>query len=234
MNNTNKIKLLDLLKNIKISEPTFANFIQNDKDSIVIPIANFISSNEQIGSINPILISGEFGNGKTHLLTAISKEYKRNFPDSNLLFCQFADFTSDLISSIVNHDRRLIDKYKLCDVLILDNIHRLNDKEKTQNEFALILEHRVQLNKTTIISQCTHRELDVNFSTHLKSIINSGINLKLEEPDFQMRFDLLLLKCNEFGIELPEKDLQTLAQNGNSFREVLSSFYEFAIINSKV
>jgi chromosomal replication initiator protein len=234
MSNSKNLELLVLLNEIKSTSQTFDNFLENEKDSLVIPLANFISCNEQIGGLNPILISGDFGNGKTHLLRAISEKFKSNFPDSNLLFCQFSDFTSDFISSIVDHDRRLIDKYKFCDVLIIDNIHRLNDKEKTQNEFALILEHRIQLNKPTIISQCTNSELDVNFSTHLKSIIRSGINLKLEEPNFQMRFNFLRLKCNEFGIELPEKELQALAKNGNSFREVLSSFYEFIIFNTKV
>ncbi len=85
---------------------------------------------------HPLFIYGGSGLGKTHLLLAICAEIKKNKPETNIIYAKGEEFTNELIYAITTETtREFHDKYRLADVLLVDDIQFIGGKESTQEEF---------------------------------------------------------------------------------------------------
>lgn len=85
---------------------------------------------------NPLFIYGNSGLGKTHLLSAVSKEFMRNFPDRSVVYVKSEDFTNEIIDAIARGTTAALRaKYRSADLLLIDDVQFIAGKNSTQEEF---------------------------------------------------------------------------------------------------
>ena len=152
---------------------SFENFITNESN---IEIFELLKNYPNITvKYNPIVIEGTFGTGKTHLLNAFKNEYSDKY---NIKIVDCFDFTYDLTNNLGNKTMNtFLEKYNSADILCIDNIIFLSDRETTQECLVEIIDKYIRNNKQVIIT--TISKLSIEFSEMLKSKIYQGIKFTI-------------------------------------------------------
>ncbi|MCG3655278.1 DnaA ATPase domain-containing protein [Aliarcobacter butzleri] len=152
---------------------SFENFITNESNIEIFELLkNYPNMNMKY---NPIVIEGIFGTGKTHLLNAFKNEYSDKY---NIKIVDCFDFTYDLTNNLGNKTMNtFLEKYNSADILCIDNIIFLSDRETTQEYLVEIIDKYIRNNKQVIIT--TISELSIGFSEMLKSKIYQGIKFTI-------------------------------------------------------
>lgn len=170
---------------------------------------------EQPGKVyNPLFIYGHVGLGKTHLLNAIGNSIRKHHSGQNIVFLP----TTQLIDLIVNAIRKnklsqLLSECKKIDVLLLDDIQFLADKDKTQEIFLNIFNEMSNAGKQIVMtSDRAPRELN-NIEARLKSRFSTGLVCDITEPDFETRLAILKSKVDLKGEYIDDEHLSILAQH---------------------
>lgn len=153
---------------------SFENFITNESN---IEIFELLKNYPNITvKYNPIVIEGNFGVGKTHLLNAFKNKYSDKY---NIKIVDGFDFAYDLTNNLANKTMNtFLEEYNSADILCIDNILFLSDRETTQEYLCLIIDKYIRNNKQVIIT--TTLELSTGFLEILKNRINNGIKLNIE------------------------------------------------------
>ncbi|PKP00850.1 MAG: chromosomal replication initiator protein DnaA, partial [Bacteroidetes bacterium HGW-Bacteroidetes-6] len=132
------------LKKIKVNSQlveslNFDNFIEGDCNRLARSAGLAIAKNPGKTSFNPLFVYSAAGLGKTHLSHAIGIEVKKNFPDKTVLYVQTPEFLNQFIDAVKDGTTNdFVHFYQMIDVLIMDDIHSLAKKPKTQDVFFQI------------------------------------------------------------------------------------------------
>lgn len=166
------------------------------------------------GKYNPLFIYGGVGLGKTHLLQATGNAILRNIPNSTILYTTTEDFTNQVIEAIQHHKmEQFRRKYREVDVLIIDDVQFLANKERTQEElfhtFNTLTEERKQI---IISSDRPPKELNM-LQDRLVSRFERGMIADVGTPDYETRYAILSEKTKEFGLILDQKVLAYIAEH---------------------
>ncbi|MFC1629968.1 chromosomal replication initiator protein DnaA [Patescibacteria group bacterium] len=192
---------------------TFENFIVGSFNEL--PHAATTAIAKDPGMIyNPLFIYGGVGLGKTHLLQALGNEVVKSFPKKKVKYISSEKFTSEVVSSIRNkkiEDLKL--KYRLLDVLIIDDVQFLAGKEKTQEEFFHTFNALYEKNKQIIISSDRPPKAISALEERLKSRFEGGMTADISFPDLETRIAILKFKVQERKLDLPEQVLTYIASN---------------------
>lgn len=166
---------------------------------------------------NPLFIYGHVGLGKTHLLNAIGNSIRKHHANQNIVFLP----TTQLIDLIVNAIRKnklntLLSDFKKIDVLLLDDVQFLGDKDKTQEIFLNIFNEMQGAGKQIVLtSDRAPRELN-SIEARLKSRFWLGLVCDITDPDFETRLAILQSKVALKGEHIDNEHLQILAKNISS------------------
>jgi chromosomal replication initiator protein len=173
-----------------------------------------ISENPGETSFNPLFIYGGVGLGKTHLMQAIGNRILAKNPNKKVLYMSSSDFSAKFIDAIlVNKLNEFSNFYQRLDVLIIDDIQFLMNKEKTQDLFFHIFNSLHQLNKQIILSSDKPPK-DLNgMNERLISSFSMGLSADIQPPDFETRMAILKNKGDKFGIHLEHGMLEYIAYN---------------------
>jgi chromosomal replication initiator protein len=165
-------------------------------------------------AFNPLVIYGGVGLGKTHLAHAIGNEFRQNFPNKTVLYVPSDKFTNQFIEALKNNSvNDFIHFYQLVDVLIVDDIQFLANKDKTQDIFFHIFNHLHQNGKQLVLtSDRAPRDLE-GMEERLLSRFKWGLSADLQAPDFETRIAILEKKMYADGIELPREVVEFVAYN---------------------
>src|SRR5262249_20808250 len=164
-------------------------------------------------SYNPLFLVGGVGLGKTHLLHAIGQYVVGHKKHARVAYVTSEKFTNEYIDAIQNSQLvRFRKKYRLTDVLLIDDIQFLSGKERIQEEFfhtfnALHEAHR------QIVLTCDRPAGEIqNLEHRLVSRFEWGLATDLQPPDIETRIAILRKKEQTMGIELPSEVVNFLAQ----------------------
>lgn len=166
------------------------------------------------GKYNPLFIYGGVGLGKTHLLQATGNAILRTMPNATILYTTTEDFTNQVIEAIQHQKmEQFRRKYREVDVLIIDDVQFLANKDRTQEElfhtFNALTEERKQV---IISSDRPPRELSI-LQDRLVSRFERGMIADVGVPDYETRHAILSEKTKEFGLLLDEKVLGYIAEH---------------------
>ncbi len=190
----------------------FDNFIEGDCNRLARSAGYAVAQNPGGTSFNPLLIYGSTGLGKTHLAHAIGIEIKKNFPNKTVLYVPAEKFTTQFVDSIKNNTSSdFVNFYQLIDVLILDDVHILGGKEKTQDVFFHIFNHLHQSGKQIILTSDKPPVDLQGMEQRLLSRFKWGLSADLQVPELETRIAILQKKLYNDGIELPEEVVEYLA-----------------------
>lgn len=193
---------------------TFENFIEGDCNRLARAAGYAIASKPGQTAFNPLLIYGGTGLGKSHLAQAIGNETKRQYPNKIVLYIPAERFTNQYVDAIKNNTvNDFISFYQLIDVLIVDDIHDLSGKEKTQENFFHVFNHLHQNGKQIVLTS-DHAPKDMKgIEERLLSRFKWGLSADLQVPDYATRVAILRNRMYKDGIELPDDVVEYIAHN---------------------
>ncbi|MFO7978128.1 MAG: chromosomal replication initiator protein DnaA [Bacteroidales bacterium] len=197
-----------------IDSYNFDNFIQGDCNRLARSAGMAVGENPGKTSFNPLLLYSANGLGKTHLAHAIGIEVKNNFPEKTVLYVPSEQFTNQFIDSVRNQNQNdFIHFYKMIDVLIVDDIHCLAGKEKTQDVFFHIFNHLHQNGKQIIITSDMAPVEMKGIEPRLMSRFKWGLSADLQVPDFETRMAILQKKLYNDGVEMPQEVVEYIVNS---------------------
>lgn len=204
------------------SRYTFRNFIKGDSNQLAYSAGEAISNNPGGTRYNPLVIYGDTGLGKTHLVQAIGNEILRNDKSLAVHYTDSNRFTMEFIQAIQNNKQsEFINSYRHIDVLIVDDIQFFAGKEKTQDNFFHTFNALHQTGKQLILtSDRPPKELS-DVDDRLISRFQWGLTVDIQKPDLETRMAILQIKSTDEGFELPTDIIEYIARNvTSSIREL--------------
>lgn len=201
---------------------TFVNYIEGDCNRLARSAGLAIAKKPGGTSFNPLFIYGDTGLGKTHLAHAIGNEVRMRFPDKTILYVTSDSFTNQFIQALKNNAiNDFANFYQMIDVLIVDDIHFLSNKQKTQDIFFQIFNQLHQGGKQIILtSDRPPKDLD-GMEERLISRFKWGLSADLQSPDLETRIAIMEAKMGEEGIEIPSNVVEYICYNiQNNIREL--------------
>lgn len=191
---------------------TFDNFIEGDCNRLGRSAGYAVAKKPGITSFNPLMIYGGVGLGKTHLVQGIGNYVRREDPSKKIIYVASEKFTNQFIDSLKNNNvQSFISYYREVDILILDDVQFLRDKEKTQEIFFHIFNHLHQAGKQIVMtSDCAPKDLK-GLQERLVSRFKWGLTADLQQPAFETRMAIIQRKIQEDGIHIPEEVIEYIA-----------------------
>jgi chromosomal replication initiator protein len=164
-------------------------------------------------SYNPLFIYGGVGLGKTHLMQAIGQQTIERKKIQKVMYLSSERFTNEFIDAI-QHNKlvRFRKHYRQIDVLLIDDIHFLAGKERSQEEFFHTFNTLFDGRKQIVLSSDRPASEIANLEERLVSRLECGLTTELQPPDTETRMAILRKKAEAFHIPLAEDVLTFLAQ----------------------
>ncbi|MEM9920889.1 MAG: chromosomal replication initiator protein DnaA, partial [Bacteroidota bacterium] len=215
------------IKKLKIDpqlNPTYCldNFIEGDCNRLARSAGFAVARKPGGTAFNPLVIFGDVGLGKTHLAQGIGNEALRIDPNKTILYVSSEKFTNQIIESIKNNAvNDLVNFYQLVDVLIVDDIQFLANKQKTQEIFFHVFNQLHQNGRQIILtSDRPPKDLD-GMEERLISRFKWGLSADLQAPDLETRMAILEAKMSQEGLDLPQDVTEFICYNiKNNIREL--------------
>jgi len=162
---------------------------------------------------NPLFIYGGTGFGKTHLLQSIGNYIKKQSAGKKILYISSEKFGVDYVNSLqTNRMSEFKDRYRKYDMLIMDDIQFLSNKEKMQEELFHLFNTLYENNKQIVFSSDKHPNYIPGLEDRLKSRFGAGMIVEITMPEYESRLAILKEKLALQQAEIPEDVLQYVAE----------------------
>jgi len=161
---------------------------------------------------NPLFIHSGVGLGKSHLMQAICHKVRAHRPDVSVMYVSCEDFVNQFIASIESgqiEDFRY--RFRYLDLLVIDDIHFLADKERTQEEFFHTFNTLYQSQKQVVLSSDSPPHEIPRLEERLISRFKWGLVARIDRPSYETRVAIVQKKSKLRGVDLPEDVVQYIA-----------------------
>ena len=161
---------------------------------------------------NPLFIYGDSGLGKTHLLHAIGSYAKELYGSVRVRYVSSEEFTNDFINSIRDDKASVFQKrYRDLDILLIDDIQFLENKERTQEEFFHTFNTLYNANKQIVISSDRAPKQLTTLEDRLRSRFEWGLITDIQPPELETRIAILRKKAAQDKLNAPDDVLEYIA-----------------------
>ncbi|WP_394964592.1 chromosomal replication initiator protein DnaA [Candidatus Allofournierella excrementigallinarum] len=192
---------------------TFENFIKGPSNQFAYAAAQAVASNPS-GAYNPLFIYGQSGLGKTHLLTAIATEIKKNHPEFNIVYVDCETFTNELITSIqAGRTDEFRQTYRPADVLLVDDIQFIAGKESTQEEFFHTFNTLHAAGKQIVLASDRPAKEIKSLEERLRTRFEWGLTADIQPPDFETRVAIIRRKAELLNLHMPDDVAEFIANH---------------------
>lgn len=200
---------------------TFDNFVQGEGNKLAAGAALAVADSP--GSFyNPLFIFGGVGLGKTHLMQAIGHQMLAERPNAKVVYIQSETFVNDFINSIKNKTQdQFREKYRTCDLLLVDDIQFFAKKEGIQEEFFHTFETLYNDQKQIVMTSDRLPTEIPDLSERLVSRFTWGLQVEITPPDLETRIAILRKKAEAEGLTIDDNTLDYIAsQVDTNIREL--------------
>lgn len=191
---------------------TFSNFVMGDNNAFVLNAATGISDN--LGrAFNPLLIYGGVGLGKTHIMQAIGNKVHQT-SDLKVIYLTAETFTNEFIQALKDGSiPKFKNKYRNSDVLLIDDIHFLQNKVETQEElfhtFNVLYDSFKQM-----VFTCDRPISEIkNLTDRLRSRFERGLTVDLSPPEYETRRAIIVKKLDLKNKKIDDDIIDLIAEN---------------------
>jgi len=164
---------------------------------------------------NPLFVYGGVGLGKTHLLHAIGNRVLQD--GKKTLYVSAEAFANEMINAIRNRTtEEFRAKYRTIDVLLLDDVQFIINKERTQEEFFHTFNDLYQENRQIVLSSDRPPKAFLSLEERLRSRFEWGLTADVQQPDLETRMAILETKAESRALRLPYEVIEFIAQQVDS------------------
>ena len=190
---------------------TFDSFIVGQPNAFAHAAARRVADSPDM-PFNPLYIYGGVGLGKTHLMHAIAWTKRQQNPKARIVYLSAEKFMYQFIRALRSQDAMAFKRqFRSVDVLMIDDIQFIANKESTQEEFFHTFNALVDAGKQIIISG-DRGPMDLEgLDERLKSRLGWGLVADIRPSTFDLRLDVVKLKANLMNLEIPDSVSQFLA-----------------------
>lgn len=166
---------------------------------------------------NPLFIHGAVGLGKTHLLQAVCADIRTRQPQLHFSYITCEKFINHFIGAVENGElHRFRFRYRNVDVLVIDDVQFLAERERSQEEFFHTFNALHQTQRQIVMSaDCSPGEIPA-LEERLVSRFNSGLVALVDRPDFETRMAIVRKKARIRCVEVPEEVVEFIAARVNT------------------
>jgi chromosomal replication initiator protein len=183
---------------------TFENFVVGSCNQFAHAAAKAVATTPS-RSYNPLFIYGGVGMGKTHLIHAIGRGLMNNFPGMKIVYTTSERFMNQMINCIkLDRMPQFHQQYRTADVLLVDDVHILGGKERTQDEFFHTFNELYDHQKQIVISSDSPPKSTPGLVERLRSRFEWGLMVDVQAPDLETKMAILDKKAELEGAYLPE------------------------------
>ena len=184
-------------------EYTFDNLVLGSANQVAALASRQIAEKIGASPYNPFIIYGESGLGKTHLMQAAGHLALEKNPNTKIIYVPLMDFVRNITTSLRHNTIENVKLfYQSADLLLVDDIHLIAGKDKSQEEFFHIFNFLFSTKKQ-IIFTCDQPPKNIkDLENRLKTRFSQGLNLQLSPPELEMRAAILLKKSQNPQIAL--------------------------------
>lgn len=194
-------------------EFTFENFVVGPSNRFAAAAAEAVA-NKPAKAYNPLLIYGESGLGKTHLLYAIANVIKANNPDFRIVYVKGDQFTNELIAAVKEGNNVAFrNKYRTADLFLMDDIQFIAGKESTQEEFFHTFNTLYEQKKQIVLTSDRPPDAMGKLEDRLKTRFQWGLLADIQPPDYETRVAIIENKSATMGLTLPSDVVSYVAEN---------------------
>jgi len=195
-------------------EYSFEKFIVGNSNKFAHAAARAVAEDPGGSAYNPLLIYGESGLGKTHLLYAIAGTVRKNNPGAKITYVKSEDFTNELISALHRKSLEAFrEKYRNSDILLVDDIQFIGGKESTQEEFFHTFNTLYEAKKQIVLTSDRPPKEMAKLEDRLRTRFEWGLIADIEPPDFETRMAIISLKADLIGLSLSNEQKELIANN---------------------
>ena len=163
---------------------------------------------------NPFFVYGSTGHGKTHLIQAIGNHFKKSHSNKKVFYVSSERFAVDFINAVQKgRANEFKDQYRQYDVLIMDDIQFMAEKERTQEELFHLFNAMHDNNKQIIFSSDKHPMLLPGFEERMRGRLSAGVIMEIPEPDTESRISIIKAKIEQLAFNLDDEIVQHIAEN---------------------
>jgi len=184
---------------------TLDAFIEGKSNSQARAAAEYVAGAPG-GQYNPLLIYGESGLGKTHLMHGVGHSILQRNPKARVVYVGAEQWLNQFTSSIrLGRAEEFKNHYRTADALLIDDIHFIAGKERTQEEFFHTFNALIDGRKQIVLTCDRYpKELD-GLDERLKTRFAWGLSVPVDSPDLETRVAILLSKAEQQGLKLKEE-----------------------------
>jgi chromosomal replication initiator protein len=191
---------------------TFDRFVVAENNNFAYSASLSIASQKN-GYQNALFLLSKTGMGKSHLCQAVGHRILSEYPSDRVYYMTAEDFSNEMVDAYQHNSINAFkQKYRnQCDVLLLDDVHYLRGKDRTQIELALTLDTLFEAGKKIIFSSCYLPAEIPKLDDKLRSRFSCSLISNIDPPDFRTRVRILEKKASFNGYVVPEEVIHYLA-----------------------
>lgn len=199
---------------------TFETFAVSGTNEMAHAAATAVS-NQPGTAYNPLFLYGGVGVGKTHLMHAIAHNIIDQNPAAKIIYCSGEEFTNEIVSAIQTKKAlRFKDKYRGAQVLLIDDVQFIAGKNTVQEEFFHTFNALTQQARQIILSS-DRPPHEINLlEDRLRSRFEAGLMVDIQQPSFELRTAILLIKATASNLNFSMEIAQTIASKVDSARKI--------------
>ena len=207
-------------KRTLLDDYTFENFVEGSSNKFAKAACYAVA--KEPNTYNPLFIYGNSGLGKTHLLYAVINHMKKNHPGINIVYKKCESFLDELVRSIKNGSTTSFkEKYRSCDVLLIDDIQFLAGKEQTQEEFFHTFSALYESDKQIILTSDRPPKEIKPLEDRLRTRFEGGLLADVQPPSFELRIAIIKKKADAMGLTISNELIEYMAERlQNNIRQI--------------
>ena len=195
------------------AEFTFETFVVGPSNKLAYA-ASVSVAEHPAKNYNPLLIYGDSGLGKTHLLYAIANVIRRNDPRAKIVYIKGDDFINEFIELIrAGRGNEFRATYREADLLLVDDVQFVAGKEQVQNEFFHTFNTLYESGKQIVLTSDRPPSEMTLLDDRLRTRFEWGLLADVTPPDFETRLAIIKNKAALLGMDLPDRIANYIAQN---------------------
>lgn len=192
---------------------TFETFVSGPQSQMAYAAARFVAE-QPAKQYNPLFIYGNSGLGKTHLLYAIRHETLSRYPNFNIAYVKGDEFINEFIELIrAGRGDEFRSKYRVADMLLVDDIQFVAGKEQVQNEFFHTFNTLYEAGKQIVLTSDVKPNEMALLDDRLRTRFAWGLMADIAPPDYETRMAIIRNKERMLGLNLCDKGRDRVANN---------------------